>query len=434
MHESLWTQTAQVPDFPELEQDETTDVLIVGAGMTGILCAYFLQKAGVPCLICEAAKVGSRTSAGTTAVISAQHDLYFRYVKKFGREKAGLYLRANLEAVEKYRELCGDICCDFETCSSFFYTTQEDPQFQKEVLTLKEFGVPARLHRHISIPGDIYAAVEFPGQAQFHPLKFIAALSAGMQIRQGTQIVRIEKNAAYTKTHRIRAKKILIAAHYPFLGLHGLYPLKLYQKRFYVLALENAAHYEGNYAQDREDGLYFRNYRDLLLVGGGDHRTGKSGSAYTAVCDFVRQHYPNAVERFSWSAQDCMSLDGIAYIGAYSRGLKDVYVATGYNEWGMTNAMTAARLLCDAVLERPNPYTALFSPNRSMLTSQLFSNIGITLCDYLLPTTKRCPHMGCALRWNSSEHSWDCPCHGSRFSPDGSILDNPATRDAKLDL
>lgn len=432
MYERLWTETVDMPDFPELDRDETTDVLIVGAGMTGILCADLLRKEGISCLVCEAAKVGRGTSAGTTAVVSAQHDLYLRYVKKFGWEKAGLYLKANLEAVEGFRQLCGEIDCDFETCPSFLYTTQENPQFHEEISVLKKLKFSAKLHRRIPIPGEICAAVEFPAQAQFHPLKFIAALSNGIQIRQGAQIIRIEKDTAFTKTHRIHARKILIAAHYSFLGIYGFYPLKLYQKRSYVLALENAAKYEGNYVQDREDGFYFRNYKDLLLVGGGDHRTGKAGGGYAAVRAFVQQHYPDAIERFSWSTQDCMSLDGIPYIGPYSRSLKDVYVASGFNEWGMTNAMTAARVLCVAILDRPNPYATLFSPQSTMLTPQLFSNIAVTLCDYLLPTAKRCPHMGCALCWNSLEHSWDCPCHGSRFSEDGSVLDNPATQDAKL--
>lgn len=173
-------------------------------------------------------------------------------------------------------------------------------------------------------------------------------------------------------------------------------------------------------------------YQDLLLIGGGDHRTGRSGEGYAAAEAFARAWFPGVRERYRWSNQDCMSLDGIPYIGRYSPGLPDVYVATGFHHWGMTTSMAAAAILCDAVMGREHPCAPVFAPDRSILHLQLLSNLGATLADFVIPTAKRCPHLGCALRWNAAEHSWDCPCHGSRFRPDGALIDNPAMRDAHV--
>ena len=126
-----------------------------------------------------------------------------------------------------------------------------------------------------------------------------------------------------------------------------------------------------------------------------------------------------------------MTLDGVPYVGHYSGRAKGLYVATGFNKWGMTSSMAAAMVLRDMVQERKNPYEALFSPSRRMMRPQLAINALESTLNLLTPTTPRCPHLGCALKWNPQEHSWDCPCHGSRFTPEGRLLDNPATGDMK---
>ena len=132
-----------------------------------------------------------------------------------------------------------------------------------------------------------------------------------------------------------------------------------------------------------------------------------------------------------WATQDCMTLDGIPYIGPYARRLENIYVATGYNKWGMTAAMVAARILTDAVQGRQNDYAAVFSPARSVWHRQLALNAAESVIGLVTPSRPRCPHMGCALKYNAQEHSWDCPCHGSRFAEDGTLINNPATDDKK---
>ena len=196
-----------------------------------------------------------------------------------------------------------------------------------------------------------------------------------------------------------------------------------------MLALKNAPIPEGMYLDAQENGLSFRSWGDNLLLGGGGHRTGKKGGGWAELEAFAREHYPDANIVSRWATQDCISLDGIPYIGQYSASTPNLYVATGFNKWGMTTSMAAARILTDLVRGRENPYASLFSPSRSILHRQLGVNALESTVNLLTPSRKRCPHLGCALKWNTQEHSWDCPCHGSRFSEDGKLLDNPATGD-----
>ena len=185
------------------------------------------------------------------------------------------------------------------------------------------------------------------------------------------------------------------------------------------------------YLDEAENGLSFRTHNGSLILGGGGHRTGKTGGGWQELEKTVRDCYPNASITHRWATQDCMSLDGIPYIGQYSSRTPNLYVATGFNKWGMTSSMVAAQLLTDLVLGKENPYAAVFSPSRSMLHPQLGTNLLESTRNLLRISPKRCPHMGCALKWNPQERSWDCPCHGSRFTAQGRLIDNPATGDLK---
>jgi len=181
------------------------------------------------------------------------------------------------------------------------------------------------------------------------------------------------------------------------------------------------------YLEAAENGLSFRNAGELLIVGGGGHKTGKQGGNWGVLRDFAAHTYPSAREKYAWAAQDCMTLDGVPYIGRYGKSAEGLWVATGFNKWGMTSSMVSAMLLTDLILGKKNEWAEVFSPQRSMLKPQLLLNGLSAVGNLLMPTTPRCPHMGCALKWNRAERSWDCPCHGSRFGEDGALLDNPAT-------
>ena len=424
---SIWTSSADLPTFPPLDGSRKTDVLIIGGGMAGILCAHMLARAGIDYLLVEADRICGGTTQCTTAKITSQHGLiYHKLLRRFGAEKARMYLEANEVALKRYRQLCTGIDCDFEEKDSFVYSMEKLAIIDRELKALDTLGFPGEYAGKLPLPFHVAGAVKFSKQGQFHPLKFISAISRTLNICEKTRVTGFDGKAMTTPQGDILAEKIIVATHFPFLNKHGAYFLKLYQHRSYVSALEGGPDVDGMYVDEADDGLSFRNYNGLLLLGGGGHRTGKPGEGWAGLTAFSSLHYPGSKEVCRWATQDCMTLDGLPYIGSYSKGTPNLYVATGFNKWGMTSAMTAAMMLSDMVQGRQPDYAPVFSPSRSMFRPQLALNGLESAIHLLTPTRPRCPHMGCALKWNPQEHSWDCPCHGSRFSEDGKLLDNPS--------
>lgn len=429
----LWTDGVTPKSFPPLQGDQTTDVLIIGGGMLGVLCAMYLEAAGIDYLLVEGKTIGNGITKGTTAVLTAQHDtLYTDIIKKFGRQKAKLYLDSNLAALSQFKRLAQKIPCDFEEVPSVMYSRFDSTQLKQEAEAVCSLGLQVQFTTDTPLPFPVAGAVRYPGMAQFHPLKFLYGLASGLNIAEHTFVRHLDGTTAWTNTGKIQAQRVIVATHFPMLNRHGLYPIKLYQKRSYVQVIDPGPHLGCTMTDTAESGIYLRNYGNLLLVGGGDHRTGSSGQGFAAPDNFIRQYYPRAKIKYSWANQDCISLDGIPYIGRYSPSLPQVYLASGFNEWGMTTSMLAAKLLTDMICNKPNPTSAVFDPDRSILSSQLLLNLGVSLSNYLCPTTKRCSHLGCALKWNPIEHSWDCPCHGSRFDAQGKLIDNPAMKDSRI--
>ena len=427
---SLWKATASLPEFPELVGDVRTDVLIIGGGIAGILTAYLLHEKGVKYALVEKGRICSGTTGNTTAKITFQHGLiYDKILKSDGTEAARKYLAANRAAFDKYAELCGKTDCDYEIKDNYVYSTDDRRKLEKEVEALEKIGYIADLCENVPLPIKTVGAVKFPDQAQFNPLKFLSSVAEGLNIYENTFVREMRGNTAVTDKGKIHADTVIAATHFPFINKHGSYFLKLYQHRSYVIALENAQDVNGMYVDECDTGLSFRNYEGLLLLGGGGHRTGKKGGNWAELRAFAAKKYPDSREKHFWATQDCMSLDGIPYIGRYSAKTHGFYVASGFNKWGMTGSMTAAMLLSDMILGKRNGFASVFDPSRSIVKPQLFINGAEAVCNLLTPSKKRCPHLGCALKWNEAERSWDCPCHGSRFTEHGSVLDNPANGD-----
>lgn len=427
---SVWADTSKPPVFPALAGNLTTDVLIIGGGMAGILCAYMLSQAGIDYVLVEADRICRGVSGNTTAKITSQHGLvYHKLLRRFGPEKARMYWEANQDALDRYRHLCSGIDCDFEEKDNFVYSLDRPDKIDKELAALDQLGFPGEYAGKLPLPFSVAGAVKFPKQAQFHPLKFIGAVAQGLNIRENTRVLAYDGRAVITDHGTVTADKIIVATHFPMFNKHGAYFLKLYQHRSYVLAVDGAPDIDRMYVDEADDGFSFRNYGSLLLLGGGGHRTGKPSAGWAELSALSNLHYPGSKEVCRWATQDCMSLDGVPYIGQYAKGTPNLYVATGFNKWGMTSSMAAARILCDMVQGKDSPYASVFSPSRTALRPQLALN-GLEAAANLLTLSRpRCPHMGCALKWNGQERSWDCPCHGSRFAEGGTLLDNPATGD-----
>ena len=430
--DSIWTRSEKLPSFPQLQGDTKTEVLIVGGGMAGILCAYFLQEQGIDYILVEDRTICSGVTKNTTAKITSQHGLiYHKLVKDIGIEKAALYLKANQEALQTYKELCQNIKCNFETKQSYVYSLDDPWEIEQELSALGEVRFEAHFSKAEELPFKVAGAVCFEHQAQFHPLKFIASIAKDLKIYEHTFVKELKEKIAVTNQGKISFQKAIFTTHFPIDNKYGMYFLKMYQHRSYVIVLKNAPILEGMYVDERDNGLSFRNYSNCLLLGGGSHRTGKKGGNWSELRDFANKYYSEAKEIAFWATQDCMSLDRMPYIGQYSKFKKNYYVATGFNKWGMTSSMVAARILTDLITGKENAYAEIFNPSRSMLKPQLFINMGESALNLMVFNQKRCPHMGCALKWNEAEKSWDCPCHGSRFDEDGGVIDNPATGDLK---
>lgn len=429
---SVWDETSFKGNFGRLNKDINTDVLIIGGGIAGILCAYYLNRAGVSYTLVEANTIGGGITKNTTAKITAQHGLiYDKITKKYGVERAKQYLEINKAALKTYRDLCKNIDCDFEERDSYVYSIDNRQKIEDEIMALNKLGFNAEFTKDLPLPFKTAGAVRYPNQAQFNPLKFLYAISKGLNIYEHTKVRELADTTAITDCGRIYARKIIVATHFPFINKHGSYFIKMYQHRSYVIALRNAPDVNGMYVDESQTGMSFRNYKDLLFIGGGAHRTGKKGGNWEELRTFSKIHYPGAIEEYHWATQDCMTLDGMAYIGPYSKSTEGLYVATGFNKWGMTLSMVSAMILCDMVQGRKNEYQDLFLPSRSILHPQLAVNVFESTKGVLTPKPKRCPHLGCALKWNPYEHTWDCPCHGSRFTENGEVIDNPATGDLK---
>lgn len=429
---SVWSETAQNEGFPQLTEDINTQVVIVGGGLAGVMCLKELSERGVDCVLLEAKSIGSGTTKNTTAKVTFQHGIiYNKLIKTYGIEKAEQYLTANKKALEKIKTISQKVPCDFEEKDSYVYSAHNIKKIENEIRAYESLGINADFIDSIPLPVECAGGVKIEKQGQFNPLKFLFGIAKGLKIYENSKVLEFLPNRVRCEKGSVTAQKIIVATHFPIINKHGLYPVKLYQDRSYVVAIENSQNINGMYLEDKGQSLSFRNYKNLLLVGGGGHRTGKSGAGYRIAEDFCKENFPDSKIKYRFATQDCMSLDSIPYIGKYSDFSEDIYVASGFNKWGMTSSAAAAEILSDMVTGIKNPWAEVFAPDRSSIHPKLISNVFHSVCGLITPTAPRCPHLGCALKYNKEEHSWDCPCHGSRFAEDGELIDNPATDDLK---
>lgn len=468
---SIWSETCRIPPRESLPGNLETEIAVIGAGMAGILIADALQGAGRRVVVLEARRMGSGQTGNTTAKITSQHGLlYAELVRLSGERKARQYAEANEAAVGACRRLIAErgIDCDFEEQNAYLYG--DDPAvLRAEARAAAALGLPARFVEETSLPFPAAGAVQFTGQAQFHPLKFLSGVARGLTVYEDTTVLKVEDNEIITDRGTVRADKVVFACHFPFVNFPGLYFARMHQERSYVLALENAPMMEGMWIGAEQYSWSFRTYGGLLLLGGAGHRTGENrmGNRYGALRRKAGAWFPGSREVGCWSAQDCVTADSIPYIGRYADSRPDWYVATGFRKWGMTSSMTAAMVLRDLIVEGESPWGEVFDPGRfdlssvagtaaeggqavKGLTKRLFQIPDALARDLregeggvvfwkgekvgvyrdrdgkLYPVDLRCPHLGCQLEWNPDELSWDCPCHGSRFDRYGELISGPA--------
>lgn len=275
--ESIWTKSVSMPQFPKLEEDIRTQVLVIGGGLTGILCAYFLQQEGIDCCLLEKERICGGVTCNTTAKITSQQGLiYEKLLRKEGLEKTGLYLKACEQAKKQYQDLGWKISCDMEERDMYVYSRENREVLEKEINALGQLGHAAEFVESTDLPFEVAGALCVRNQLQFHPLKFAAAIAENLHIYENSGVREMKEYFALTESGSVAAQKVIIATHFPFINTRGSYYLKLHQDRAYVVAMKQAQKLQGMYVDAAAGGLSFRDYKDILIVGGASRKTGKT--------------------------------------------------------------------------------------------------------------------------------------------------------------
>ena len=384
---SLWlTENKNNSKFESLSKNINTDVCIIGAGIFGMTCGYYLSKAGLNVSIIEKNEIGHKTTGHTTAKITSQHGLFYTYlVETYSEGFAKDYLSANQEAIENIKNIIDDekINCDFERQSNFVYTTNpnEVAQIKKEVDVLNALAFPANFVTKTGLPFDVAGAVQFKNQAQFNPIKYLNGLTKCISKNNGeiftnttvTDVKKIGDNFyIFTPNNVVTSKYVILASHYPFVNFPGIYFFKMYQASSYVIGVDvKKTINNGMYITASDPTFSFRtanyNGKKILLLGGCGHKTGTPApyeDTYGTLENYAKQLYPNCEILFRWDTRDCITLDKIPYIGRFSNVMDNIYVGTGFNKWGMTTSNVAANIVCDIILGKENKYAYVFDSTR----------------------------------------------------------------------
>ncbi len=486
--ESLWMATAPLERFPPLEANEKADVCVVGAGIAGLTTAYLLARAGRDVVVVDLGRVGGQETPRTTAHLTNVLDNRFTGIEQLhGEEASRLAWESHEAAIDRIESIAREesIDCDFERMDGWLFLQAEHPDDLDEELAAAHRAGLTGAKKHDRAPIDSFdtgPSLRFPRQAQFHPLKYLAGVSAairrdGGRIYGGTRVVEVESNGtarvATAAGHEVTAGAVVVATNCPIserFAIHG----KQAPYRTYVIALEAPVGLPRALYWDTGHPYHYLRLAagekgDVLVVGGEDHRTGQTDDErerYETLEAWTRERFADAgrvVHR--WSGQVMEPADGLAFIGRM--GGDHIYVASGDSGQGITHGTIAGMLISDLILGRDNPWTALYDPARKTLKAlpELAKAALGTAAGYadwvtsgdpeeiargsgavvrrgldkvavyrdengvLHERSAKCPHLGCVVAWNDAERMWDCPCHGSRFDALGKVTHAPAIGD-----
>ena len=479
--QSLWLATAPPTTYPALAEDLDVDVAVLGGGIAGVTTALLLEQQGAKVALLEADRVGRGVTGCTTAKVSALQALVYSTIRSHkGADAAAVYAAASVAAVERVAALAEGIDCDLQRRPAFTYAAEPDERssIEEEHAAATEAGLAAELVDAPDLPYSVHGAVRLADQLQLHPVRYVQGIAARLShVYEQTRAVAVDEGApCVVRTddgHRVRAEHVVVATHYPIFD-RGLYFARLEAQRSYCIAARLRTPAELPQGMAISAGNTTRSIRstdDLLIIGGEGHPSGSSEAQperFARLEAFAREHWDVAEVTHRWSAQDPIPYDHLPMIGPYRPGSKHLWVSSGYMKWGLTTATFGAQLLADLLAGRENAWADTFTPNRisprSLPTvAQLGAKFSADLVvDRIKPAearsadevprgearvvrdglgktgvyrdeqggvhavSMRCTHMGCLLRFNAAETSWDCPCHGSRFGVDGEVLEGPA--------
>ncbi len=382
----FWLDSTEETKFPPLKGDLQVDTVIVGGGLVGITLAYLLKKEGLKVAVVEANRILQGTTAHTTAKLTSQHNLtYNKLINHFGKEKAEQYADANEHAINFVEQVINDkqIDCDFSRQEAYIYTQSDKyvQQIQEEVDAAIALGIQASYTENLPLPFNIKGAVRFDNQAQFHPRKYLLALAKeipgdGSYIFEQSRAIDFQDGNPVTVTtengSQISAYNMVLASHFPAYGSTGFYFASLYPERSYALGIKITEKFPGGMyitAENPGRSLRFAPYEDgeLVIVAGERHKTGEGGNTnlhYKNLVDFAKANYQVTDIPYRWSTQDYTTLDEVPYVGKITSRASNVYIATGFKKWGMTNGTASAILLKDLIVKGESPWAPIFNPTR----------------------------------------------------------------------
>jgi glycine/D-amino acid oxidase-like deaminating enzyme/nitrite reductase/ring-hydroxylating ferredoxin subunit len=490
---SLWIESTPETSYGALAGGLDVDVAVVGGGIAGITAAFLLKQAGKSVAVVESKRILHGATGYTTAKVTAAHSLtYTTVAKNFGEDGARVYAEANRGALDLVARLVDELAidCDFERKANYVYaeTPDERARIEQEVDAARRAGLAAELVEETPLPYPVECAFRLEGQAQFHPRKYLLPLARAVH-GDGSHVLELTRVSDVGTGRRcvvrsdrgtIVADDVVVATHLPFLD-RGFFFAKAHPERSYAVACRIGAEQDpdGMYINVSSPTRSVRTASDehglLLLLGGEGHKPGDepdTEARYRALEEYGRRHWQAEEFPYRWSTQDYSPVDGVPYVGRLTRRGEHVYVATGFKKWGMTNGTAAAMILADLILGRENAWAGLYDAKRltprASAPGFVKENAAVarhfvgdrlnrgaeaeldTLAageGRLLRLNGRktaayrdqagrvhalspvCTHMGCHVNWNAAERSWDCPCHGSRFSGEGVVIQGPATRD-----
>ena len=491
VHTSYWHQTAEMPRYAALDGNLTTDVAIIGGGITGLTAARWLKEAGLRVAVLEAAEIGAGTTGLTTGHLDATTDEPLaRMIANFGQERARQVIAGSKEAIGQIERWCQEWSdCEFERLPSFQFT--ESPEglngLRDQFTAARRLGLRATMVQHVPLPFPTSGAVRVENQGRLHSLRYLAHLASeihghGSAIFENTSAQPPQDGAPCkieTSGGEIRARNVLVATHSPFLGISSL-DFRVYPYQSYVIGLRVEDHLPDFLFWDDADPYHYLRLAsprdpDLVLVGGADHKTGEADderSCYHELEQYAQQRLNVRSVEWKWSAQHYTSADGLPLVGLAPR-CDHLYVASGFAGTGLTLGTMAGKLVADLILRRDNPLAEILNPSRltpmASAKELVVENLdvmrrfvadrfggeadsaeqvppgkgaivaaeGKQVAVYCDPSGRRftfspvCTHAGCIVHWNEAGRTWDCPCHGGRYTAEGQRFAGPPPHDLR---
>lgn len=473
--------------YEKINKNLETEVCIIGGGLTGLTTAYYLSKLNKKVVLLEKDEICNKTSGGSTGKITSQHGIFYKYLYETnGMEYVQKYYEINEKAINEIEEIINEknINCEFERVDSYVYTCSKDKilDLKNEFDIVKKFG--AEFVNYIELPIDIEGAIKFSNQAQFNPYKYAKGLAKeiiknGGSLFENSKVWNINKQdkkyIVSTSKYKIKTNCVVIATRYPITKIKAGIPFKMYQSTSYCIVADNDSEIcKGYYINIEKPTISIRRIKseekNLIQIVGYDYKTGtkQNINGYAALEKIVKNMYPKLNIKNKWIAEDCISLDKIPYIGKID---SNMYIATGFNKWGNTFSNIAANIIKDSILGRENEYSKMFDCSRfgPLKNKEELKNMiveagkSIVISKFKMPhkyideleynqgkiieyddkkigvyknedgklfmVNPICSHLGCELEFNNFEKTWDCPCHGSRFTYEGKSIESPSIKD-----